>query len=418
MAKDFIDSKVEKFSNLVGLDLAYFIGGGFWLGLSIVATTIGGILLSSLFARVWPKDIYGQFSFLMSALGFISLVALPGMYQAVLQAAAEKKDGVYKQAIKEIAKWSVLGAIILTFGSLYFYFKNDWHLSMAIFVSAIAFPISAAFNLFGPFLSGNKKFRQVAVYGTIAQFASILATAFALWKLPSLVWVAFFSAWSTAAINTILTIFSFKNIRNNIHDESLIRLGKHLSFSQVFTIGADYLDRFLVPVILGFTNNAIYAFAILIPMQIHGFLKVFTTLGQPKVVEISQKNLNKGLVVKSLQLEVITAVIVITYILAAPLIFKTLYPRYEGQAVILSQLFSVTLLYFPGNILTLSFLKNRRTKAIYQMNIVYALATVFFLLTLIPTLGLLGAVLAKIAVRFVQLVTQVYLFAKSNKEEY
>lgn len=417
MAKNFINSKVESFSNYLGLDLAYFVGGGFWLGLSMVLTTLGGILLSSLFARVWPKDVYGQFSFLMSALGFVSLIALPGMYQAVLQAAAENKDGVYKRAIKKVAIWSTAGALTLICGSAYFYLRSNQSLSLAFLVSAIAFPLSSGFNLYNPFLAGKQKFKKVAIYSTIAQFASIGATALALWQFPNLVFVALFSSWSTAIINIILTILSFGEIGNNNQDESIMHLGLHLSFSQIFTIGADYLDRFMVPLLLGFTNNAIYAFAIIIPMQIHGFLKIFTTLGQPKVAEISQKNLKGGLIKKSLQLEVITAAIVFAYILAAPSIFKILYPSYQGQAVFLSQIFSLSLLYFPGNILTLSFVKERMTKAIYQMNIAYAFITIASLLILVPTLGLIGAVLAKVTTRFVQLIAQIYLFAKLKIEE-
>ncbi|MEX2028732.1 MAG: oligosaccharide flippase family protein [Candidatus Curtissbacteria bacterium] len=417
MAKNFVNSKVETISSYLGLDLAYFVGGGFWLGLSMVLTTIGGILLSALFARVWPKEVYGQFSFLMSALGLVSLVALPGMYQAVLQAAAENKDGVYRQVIKSVAKWALLGAIALILGSVYFYFNNNQSLSLAFLVSAIAFPLSAGFNLYNPFLTGKKRFRKVAIYTTVAQFTSIGATALALWQFPSLVLVALFSSWSTALINIILTIFSFREVGNNNHDESLMRLGKHLSFSQVFTIGADYLDRFLVPVLLGFTNNAIYAFAILIPMQIHGLLKIFTTLGQPKVAEISQKNLKGGLIRKSLQMEVVVLVVVFFYILAAPSIFKILYPGYGSDVVFLSQIFSLSLLYFPGNILSLSFIKARDTKAIYQMNATYALITVISLVVLVPVFGLIGVVAAKVIARFAQLATQIYLFKKSTVAE-
>lgn len=411
MAKNFVNSKIESFSNYLGLDLAYFVGGGFWLMLSMVIVTIGGIFLSALFARQLTSDVFGQYSFLMSILGLVSLTALPGMSQAVIQAAAEKKDGVYKRAIGKVVVWSTIGTLALICGSIYFYLANNQNLSLAFLVSAIAFPLSAGFNLYNPFLAGKKRFRKVAIYTTIAQFASISATALALWQFPSLVLVALFSSWSTALVNVILTIISFGEVGNDNHDDSIMNLGLHLSLSQIFTIGADYLDRFMVPLLLGFTNNAIYAFAILIPMQIHGFLKTFTSLGQPKVVEISSKNIKGGLVMKSLQLELVIGAVVIAYILAAPLIFKILYPSYQGPAIGLSQIFSLSLLYYPGNLLSLLFLRERRAKAIHQTNIIYGLTTVVALVILVPAFGLLGAVFAKVISRFVQLATQVYLFA-------
>ena len=412
----FMKEKLRALSFFLGLDVPYFVSGGFWITISLIVTTIGGIILSALFARIWPKEVFGQYSFLVSILGFAGLATLPGMSQAVTQAAAENKDGVYKKAILTAGKWSVVGSIILTLISAYYYFSGNSNLSIAILVSALAFPISAAGSLFNAFLAGKKQFRLVAIYGAVAQAASIAATAFALFRFPSLVFVALFSAWSTAIANGLLTLLAGKYATNKGEDNKLIRLGFHLSFSQIFTIGADYLDRLLIPLFLGFTNNAIYAFAILIPMQIHGFLKMFSTLGQPKVAEAGSKNLKRGLVVKSLQLEMVVAAIVLFYIFAAPTIFKILYPSYQSQAVGLSQIFSLSLLYYPGNILALLFLRERQAKPIHQTNVVYGVATVISLMVLVPTMGLVGAIFAKIIARFLQLLAQFYLFGKLKTE--
>ncbi len=412
MSKNILKSKIEIFSTFVGLDVSYFAKGGFWLALSTIAVAAGGIFLSALFARLLAKDVFGQFSFLMSVLGFAGLAALPGMSQAVTQASAENKDGVFKSAILETGKWSVLGGLILILASIYYFISFNNSLGFAFLVSAIAFPISAAGALFNAFLSGKKQFRLVAIYGTTAQLASIAATGFALWKFPNLVVIALFSAWSTAIINAVLTFLALKHRVNDDGDSGLLKLGFHLSISQIFTVGADYLDRLFVPILLGFTNNAIYSFAVLIPLQLHGFFKVFTSLGQPKIADLSSKKLKRGIFIKSLQLELVIAAIVALYILTAPFIFKILYPSYQGEAVFLTQIFSLSLLYYPGNILSLLFLKQRNASAIHKTNIFYGLMTVTSLLVLVPSLGLLGAVLAKVVVRLSQLFVQLFLFSK------
>ena len=110
----FMKEKLRALSFFLGLDVPYFVSGGFWITISLIVTTIGGIILSALFARIWPKEVFGQYSFLVSILGFAGLATLPGMSQAVTQAAAENKDGVYKKAILTAGKWSVVGSIILT----------------------------------------------------------------------------------------------------------------------------------------------------------------------------------------------------------------------------------------------------------------------------------------------------------------
>src|SRR3989344_2521221 len=367
----FMKEKLRALSFFLGLDVPYFVSGGFWITISLIVTTIGGIILSALFARIWPKEVFGQYSFLVSILGFAGLATLPGMSQAVTQAAAENKDGVYKKAILTAGKWSVVGSIILTLISAYYYFSGNSNLSIAILVSALAFPISAAGSLFNAFLAGKKQFRLVAIYGAVAQAASIAATAFALFRFPSLVFVALFSAWSTAIANGLLTLLAGKYATNKGEDNKLIRLGFHLSFSQIFTIGADYLDGLLIPLFL---------------------------------------------VVKSLQLEMVVAAIVLFYIFAAPTIFKILYPSYQSQAVGLSQIFSLSLLYYPGNILALLFLRERQAKPIHQTNVVYGVATVISLMVLVPTMGLVGAIFAKIIARFLQLLAQFYLFGKLKTE--
>lgn len=417
MENGFIDSKIKKFSNLVGLDLPYFIGGGFWLSLSTFLSLVGGIFLSALFARIWPKDVYGQFSFLMSALGFLSLTALPGMGQALTQAVAEGKDGSYKIAVRAVAKWSMLGTLLLIFGSMYFFFRQNPNLALATFVSALAFPISSASGLSTSFLTGKRDFKKVAIFSIIFQYSSILATAFALWKIPTLVWVSLFSAWSTAIAGIVLTLFAYRDIENKEIDRTTAGLGIHLSLSQMFTISADYLDRFLIPLFLGFSNNAVYAFAVLIPMQMNTFLKVILSLGQPKIADINEKRLFHDLLVKAVQLEIPIALMVGAYVIAAPTIFKFLYPAYSSTATFLSQIFSLSLLYYPGNLFGLGLLKKRETKSIYIVNFIYAASTATSLLILLPTFGLLGAVLSKIMARLIQSGSQMFLLKKDLESD-
>jgi O-antigen/teichoic acid export membrane protein len=410
-----VDNLIFKYSEFFGLDLPYFIKGGFWITLSLIVTTIGGLFLSSLFARIWPPDVYGQYSFLMAAISFVTFTSLPGMSSAVTQAVAEGKEGIYKKVSKLVFKWSLIGTTILLIGSIYFFLRHNSNLAFATFFSATAFSITVSFSFYNSYLNGKKQFKKVAIFSTISQFSSILATAFAIWKLPSLYWVALFSAWSTATVNFILTYITIKELKNNDQDDSALKLGKHLSFSQILIGGSEYLDRFLVPLLLGFSNNAIYAFAILAPMQLHNYLKMFLMLGQPKIAEINNGQLFKDLLKKTLQLEIVVVLIVATYITLAPYFFNVLFSTYKDSAVNLSQIFALSLLYYPSNLFGLALIKQRNTKSIIKINTIYSTASIFSLLIFIPLFGLLGAVYAKILSRFVYSFFQIYYFQRSSK---
>lgn len=412
MAKNPLASKVDWLSSYLSLDVNYFVGGGFWLIVANLLTLAGGIFLSYLFARIWPKETYGQFSFLMSLIGIASVLALPGMSQAVTQASSEGKDGVFKKACKAVVLWSLVGVIFLIIISFYFYLNGSPNLAIAILLSALLFPVISGTSLYNSFLAGKKLFRKVAIFGSIAQAASILATAITLLYWPNLIVVSFFSACSTAIVNFILTLLAFREVKNKVSDENTLKMGVHLSFSQFFTISADYVDKLFIPLFLGFTNNAVYAFAILIPMQMHAFLKIFTTLGQPKVARIDDKQIGSDLVRKSIQLEFLILILVLFYIFVSPYVFSILYPAYKESAVGLSQVFSLSLLYFPSNLFGLGLVKKRDSRSIYKLNIIYITLTVLSLIVFLPTLGLWGAVIAKVIVRFLQAFVQFYLFKK------
>lgn len=406
-----------KLQKYLGLDLNYFIVGGFWATISLVVATLSGIIISSLFAQYWPEDVYGRYSFLMTIIGFLSLIALPGMSQAVTQAAAEKRDSFFWIAYRIVFKYSLIGTFLLTLGSIYFHLRGNSPLSYLTLLCAFIFPLISTGNLYIANLNGRGKFDKAALYTVIGQFISLTITAAALIISGSLIIVSFLSLLSLSVVNLVLTFVTIKKspIKQERHQD-LVKLGVHQSFSQLFTISADYFDRILVAFLLGFSQNAAYAFALIFPMQIHNILKTFLTLGQPKIAGIDQKVLNKTLIKKSLQLELVVILVITFYILLAPQIFNILYPKYQNS-IFISQIFALSLLYFPSNLLALNLIKLRKNKQVYLINISYNILTLITLLVFLPIFGLLGAALSKIISRLGYSLVIFYYFNKARKED-
>lgn len=403
--------KFDFLAKIVGLDIVYFVRGAFWLSFGLVLTFLAGILLSSLFARILSKEIFGQYSFLVAALGFASITALPGIPAVVSQAASERRDGVLKDAMSLVFKWSLLGTVVLLLMSLYFTRENP-PMALALALSALAFPISSAFGLYGPYLAGKKKFRDVAIFTTVSQYASLVATAIALFWFPNLVAIALFSVWSTVIVNLLLSALVLRKVENQRQDLKLLSFGKHLSLSQILPTASEYLDRFLIPILLGFTSLAVYSFAILIPTQLHYFLKTFIQLSQPKIAQMTTREIKRNLLFKSLQLELLIIVVVLAYIILSPFIFDILYPNYKKDSLLLSQIFVLSLLYFPTNMLSLAKIKARATSIIYKSNSSVALVSMLLLLVMVPVWGLWGAIFAKVLGKTLQGIIQIYFFKK------
>lgn len=416
MAKRIVNSQIKNLSAFFGLDLGYFIGGSFWLNGANIVIMIGGLFLSSLFSRVWPKDVYGQFSFLTFAFSFLTLTSLSGMTEAVFQGSIEKRYGVFTQAIKRIVLFSLFGSSALIIGSLYFFIRDNSNLGLAVFLAAFAFPFSSLAGVITAYYNGRGFFRTSSFISIGANLFSISLTAIALLVSGHFVIVALISTWSTAIFNIFLTILTFRRIENRKSDKKLLRLGMLMSLTSFIWLGLDYLDKLLIPLFLGFEQNAIYTFAILIPFQMQNFLKPLVTIGQTKISEVKEHDAKRVLFKKSLQFELVIVFIVASYIILCPFIFKVLYPDYK-DAVLLSQIFALTLLYYPSNLFGSYLVKKRVFKRNFQASIINAFVSVSSLLLFLYLWGLIGAVISKVIVRIVQvLITQFVFWEEVEKK--
>ena len=108
------------------------------------------------------------------------------------------------------------------------------------------------------------------------------------------------------------------------------------------------------------------------------------------------------------------ACIVLAYVIAAPYIFALLFPKYM-ESVLYSQLFALTLLFFPQKFIGTAFQAHAHTSALYTTSIVVPIARILLALLLIPTYGILGALMAELSTRAVNLTLVSILFARTHR---
>ena len=73
-----------QYSPKLGLDLPYFIKGGFWLGIGQTFNILKYFLLSTLFANILSKEVFGQYTFAITILGAASVFSLLGIPNALV----------------------------------------------------------------------------------------------------------------------------------------------------------------------------------------------------------------------------------------------------------------------------------------------------------------------------------------------
>ena len=146
----------KRYSSKVGLDLPYFIKGGFWLSVSQFFNTLKGFILSVVLANILSKEAFGEYSFVLSILGVVGVFALPGMSLAIIQSVAKGYEGTYFRGLREVFKYSWIGSVILVGMSIYMYFKGNFNLSTIFLILSVMFPFYSISGYYYSFLNGKK----------------------------------------------------------------------------------------------------------------------------------------------------------------------------------------------------------------------------------------------------------------------
>ena len=405
--KDKIYNFAKDYSSKVGLDLPYFIKGGFWLSVGQFFGTLKGFILSIVFANLLSKEVFGEYSFAMTVLGIAGVFALPGMGVAVVQAVAKGYEGTYIKALKEVFKWSWLGSLLLLGFSIYEYFYGIYNLMLIFLILSSIFPFYAISGFYPNLLNGKKRFDILAKLSSFFNVISTISIVVVVFFTKSVFWIVIITVLVQILINGYFSTFHVKKFaKNNEIDESNIQYGKHISYVKAYGYFSGRFDELVLTYFLGFSELAALKIITLIPDQFRIFIKLLNPMILPKMVSCNtSKNDLKHYFLKFFGVLLFLTVI---YIIMAPFIFKYIYPAYY-EYVWLSILYHLSFIAYLNILPSNYFLKE---KSQYLIKLDYIINTVIILssLTLIYYYGLYGAIYARIFVRIFSLFLTFYIF--------
>ncbi len=392
-------------------DVRYLAKGGIWLTIGQVFAAGSSFALSVVFANVLTKDTYGSYKFILSATSIISTFSLTGMGTAVIQAAAQGREGTLAKGVRINLTWGGLIVALAVAVAGYYYWSGAHILAFAFFLAGVFIPFTNAYSLYSSLLNGRKNFRASTIYWSIGQ----------LLQVGSLIIVAFIHPTVLALITTYFAVAAITNAffysyvikqspPNDIVDDKLINYGKHLSLMNFINALANQLDKLLVFHFVGPIQLANYAFAFAIPEQIKGSYKNLFNMALPRYASHSKEALRASVLDKMLRLTVLTAGLVLAYILVAPLVFNLFFPKYM-ESVMYSQLYALGLLTIPGiSLFATYFQVQQATKTLYKLNMISNVITIALGIVLISRYGVLGAVIENTISWIVMLLINGYYF--------
>ena len=375
-------------------DMVYVFKQGLWLSVGQAFALVSGLALSIIFAGVLPKEVYGNYKFVLTIGGLLSGLSLTGLGTVIVQAVARGAEGTLGEGVRTHLFW---GGIVTSAGivtALYYYTQGNLQLALGIATAGLSLPIIGAYSLYGSFLSGRHNFKANTLYWSMGQAINVLVMIVAT-LLTHNVFLLVLAYYLSQALGALALYFmATKRYKpNNVRDESIIHYAKHISVMNLFGTLANQLDKILVFHYLGAVELAVYTFAFALPEQLKGSFKNLFQIGLPKFAALSPLQLRKSILEKILRLTSYTVILVALYIFFSPFIFKMLFPRYL-DSVFYSQIYSLGLLAIPGiSLFSTYFQLRQQTRTLYKLNVIGNVATIILTFLLIKNFGLLGAVI-------------------------
>lgn len=146
------------------------------VSLLLFASVIGsliGVARIALLAEHLPKKGFGVISYVVSIQGLVGLLGLPGFSTAIAQYTAKGFRYAWKLSAKRRLGFAALGSLVLVVLALVFLDKTP-ELGLAFLVGALLLPLMWLSQGVGAYLSGVKRFSELAVYKLLEHLANFL----------------------------------------------------------------------------------------------------------------------------------------------------------------------------------------------------------------------------------------------------
>jgi len=409
--KNWFYQFLRKTQKYTGTDNVYLARGGFWLTLGQVALMAASFLVAVAFANLLDPVIYGNYKYVLSLIGLLGVFSFPGVRAAITQAVANGLEGSYYTGFRIQLKLSILGSLVAIAGAIYYWVRGNEFLPIPLLLTAIFFPLMEASQISLCFLSGKKMFNVQARYTIINQIFIVVVTLGTLFLTKNLLWLVVAYLISRTTLNYIFyLVIKIKFKPNKSEDPKTINFGLHLSLMGVIGQIAAYIDKTLIFTFIGSGQLAVYSFATLAPEQLQNIMGNISTLALPKLVSRSREDIKKTIMKKVLKLSLLTGLVIVLYVIAAPYIYRIFFPQYMAS-VPYSQVFMVSLIAIPISLLGTAFQAKMMKRELYLTKS-KAFVRLGLFAILIPLYGIWGAIGAVIGAEIFGIILLLLLFRK------
>ena len=309
-------------------------------------------------------------------------------------------------------KWNSIIFFITAGIAAYYYIQGNLVLTIVLLFAAVFLPLRKTFGLYDAYLQGKKDFKSQFIYGTISDalpICALIVTALLTHNIVAIMFVFFSSYTLTQGFFYFLTVRK-NRVEDKRHHET-VAYGKHLSLITILANIANQLDNVLLFHYLGPIQVAIYSFATAPPREIFKLNRVLNVLTLPKVGTRSISDLKKTMAHKMSVVFLASLSLFGVYVIIAPYLYRLVFPQYI-DSIFFSQVFALSILFFPSTLLLQTFVGHMRKSELYILNTVVPGIKIFSFVILLPILGIWGAILGILSARLVQFLLLLFFFRR------
>ncbi len=393
-------------------DMIYLAKNGFWLFLQNIVINFSSFFLTLAFANFISKNTYGTYQYVTSIFAILTITTVSGLNTSTVKAVASGDEGTLFTSLKIKIKYGALGSIAGFLLSAYYFINNNQELGLLFLIMSFFVPFLDSMFLYSAFLRGRQNFKALSQYSIITRVIPIILTILTVITTKNIFLILFISLSSNLVIDAILFNRCVKKFKpNDKVDIKSISLGKHLSLMGVLGAVVSQLDKMLIFHYLGATELAIYIISLTFVNKIRSLLGKITELSLPKISKKTIQELKKSMLSKIIRLELLSLITAIIYILIAPLLYKLFLPQYINS-VIYSQVFAISLLFFPKELLSQVFVTQLKKKQLYFSTIPISIIKLLLFLIFIPILKIWGVILSLLLTDFIHFMILIIFFKK------
>ena len=390
-------------------DMLYLASGGFWYVVGQSIASLSALALAIAFANLVSPDIYGTYKYILSLAGICAIASLPGMNTAIARTVAQGNESVIHTATHSRMRHAMVGSLFAIAGSAYYLYNGNAELSLALLIIALTLPFFDTLTGYLFYFVGQRRFNLRTKYYATTQVIGMLILIGTLFFTNNLLLILLAYFLPLSLMRAVQYMHVVRDIphTSSPKDAETARYGKHLTAMQILgTIGGE-MDKILLWKFLGPAQVAIYTFALAIPEQFKGPLKGIGELAFPKFSAQTPEYISENLPALWRKLAWYGLGLFglsLIYIVLAPYLFPLIFPQYSAS-IPYSQLFALSLVTNIASIPIALLAAQQKTSLQYTLSFVQPMIAIGLFVLLIPTYGILGAVIAQLVSKSITAVS-------------